>query len=57
MSEVQALFDAADARVEHARRHGRKGALPALRDAALLKTVYAYGLFPGAPPTYVPAFL
>jgi integrase len=41
--EVQALFDAADGRVEHARLHGHKGALPALRDAALLKTVYAYG--------------
>jgi site-specific recombinase XerD len=42
--EVQALFDAADSRVELARRRGRKGALPALRDAALLKTVYAFGL-------------
>jgi site-specific recombinase XerD len=41
--EVQALSDAADGRVEHARLHGHKGALPALRDAALLKTVYAYG--------------
>lgn len=42
--EVQALFDAADARVEQIRGRGRKGALTALRDAALLKTVYAYGL-------------
>ncbi|EME55761.1 integrase/recombinase [Rhodococcus ruber BKS 20-38] len=42
--EVQALFDAADARVGQIRGRGRKGALTALRDAALLKTVYAYGL-------------
>ncbi|MEU3855731.1 tyrosine-type recombinase/integrase [Streptomyces sp. NPDC029554] len=42
--EVQALFDAADARVEEIRCRGRKGSLAALRDAMLLKTVYAYGL-------------
>lgn len=42
--EVQALFDAADGRAEQTRARGRKGTLPALRDAALLKTVYAYGL-------------
>lgn len=42
--EVQALFDAADHRVEEIRRRGRKGALAAMRDAALLKTVYAFGL-------------
>ena len=42
--EVQALFDAADGRVEQARSRGRKGALTAMRDSALLKTVYAYGL-------------
>lgn len=42
--EVQALFDAADARVEDARVRGRKGALSALRDSALIKTVYAFGL-------------
>jgi site-specific recombinase XerD len=42
--EVQALFDAADGRVEQIRSRGRKGALAALRDAALLKAVYAYGL-------------
>jgi hypothetical protein len=35
--EVQALFDAVDGRVEQARARGRKGALTALRDAALLK--------------------
>jgi len=42
--EVQALFDAADARAAQIRDRGRKGALAALRDAALLKTIYAYGL-------------
>jgi site-specific recombinase XerD len=42
--EVQALFDAVDARVEQSRDRGRKGGLTALRDAALLKTVYAFGL-------------
>ncbi|MGH3715239.1 MAG: tyrosine-type recombinase/integrase [Micromonosporaceae bacterium] len=42
--EVQALFDAADARVEQIRKRRRKGALSAHRDAVLLKTVYAFGL-------------
>ncbi len=42
--EVQALFDAVDGRVEEVRARGRKGALTAMRDAALLKTVYAFGL-------------
>ena len=42
--EVQALFDAADSRVDKIRANRRKGALPALRDAALLKFVYAFGL-------------
>ena len=42
--EVQALFDAADARVGQIRGRGRKGALAALRDAVMLKTVYAFGL-------------
>ena len=42
--EVQALFDAADGRVEKIRALGRKCALTAQRDAALLKTVYAFGL-------------
>ncbi|MFJ9843821.1 tyrosine-type recombinase/integrase [Kitasatospora sp. NPDC101155] len=42
--EVQALFDAADGRVQEIRDRGRKGALAAMRDAALLKTVYAFGL-------------
>jgi site-specific recombinase XerD len=42
--EVQALFDAVDGRVDQVRSLGRKGALTAMRDAALLKTVYAFGL-------------
>ncbi|MFF0524402.1 tyrosine-type recombinase/integrase [Actinomadura nitritigenes] len=42
--EVQALFDAVDGRVEQVWARGRKGALTAMRDAALLKTVYAFGL-------------
>ena len=42
--EVQELFDAADGLVEAARSRHRKGSLSALRDAAMLKTVYAYGL-------------
>jgi integrase/recombinase XerC len=42
--EVQALFDALDGKVDSARASGRKGVLTALRDAALLKTVYAFGL-------------
>jgi len=42
--EVQALFDAADGRVEQIRARRRKGALAAMRDSALLKTFYAYGL-------------
>lgn len=41
--EVQALFDAADARPKRVRGQGRKGALTALRDAAALKTIYAFG--------------
>lgn len=42
--EVQALFDAADARVEVVRKRRRKGALAAMRDSAFLKMVYAFGL-------------
>jgi hypothetical protein len=41
--EVQTLFDAADGRVEAIRRRRSKGATAALRDAAILKTVYANG--------------
>lgn len=42
--EIQALFDAADGRVEQIRANGRKGGLAAMRDAALIKTIYAFGL-------------
>jgi len=42
--EVQVLFDAADGRADQARKRQRKGSLTALRDAAFLKTVYAFGL-------------
>jgi site-specific recombinase XerD len=42
--EVQALFDAADGRVEEVRARRCKGGLAAMRDAALLKTMYAFGL-------------
>jgi site-specific recombinase XerD len=42
--EVQALFDAADARVDEIRARHRKGVVAAMRDAAMLKTTYAYGL-------------
>lgn len=42
--EVQQLFDAADDLVESTRARKRKGALTAQRNAAILKTVYAFGL-------------
>lgn len=42
--EVQALFDAADQRAELIRAGRKKGLLAALRDAAMIKTVYAFGL-------------
>ena len=42
--EVQALFDAADGMAEDKRAQGRKGALTAMRNAALLKAFYAWGL-------------
>ncbi|WP_051852978.1 tyrosine-type recombinase/integrase [Streptomyces aureocirculatus] len=41
--EVQALFDASDARPRLIQARDRKGVLTALRGAAALKTVYAYG--------------
>jgi hypothetical protein len=43
-AELQLLFNAADEMVEEIRRHGRKGAVAAFRDTALLKTAYAFGL-------------
>jgi integrase len=42
--EVQVLFDAADGLAEQIRARRRKGVLAAMRDAAMLKTVYAFGL-------------
>lgn len=42
--ELQDFFDHADAEVERIRSRGRKGWLPALRDAVLFKTAYAWGL-------------
>jgi len=42
--ELQALFDAADDRVECAVDAGRKGWLAAFRDATLFKVCYAFGL-------------
>lgn len=44
LDELQALFDFADDEVDRIRSSGRKGALAALRDSALLKVVYAWGL-------------
>jgi site-specific recombinase XerD len=42
--EVQALFDAADGLVEKIRARGRKGCITAMRNALVLKVVYAFGL-------------
>lgn len=42
--ELQMLFDRADAEVELCLAKGRKGALPAYRDAVLLRVTYAWGL-------------
>ena len=42
--ELQAFFDHADERMERAQRLGRKGWAAAFRDAALFKTIYAFGL-------------
>lgn len=39
--ELQALFDAADDRVERARKRRREGVLAAWRDAVMIKQVYA----------------
>ncbi len=43
-AECQDLFDAADARAERIRRTGRKGWVPAFRDATMLKVAYGWGL-------------
>ncbi len=42
--ELVVFFDYCDARVSDRRARGRKGALSAFRDAALFKTIYAWGL-------------
>lgn len=42
--ELEQFFTAVDERVETIVRRGRKGALAALRDAQIFKTIYAYGL-------------
>ena len=42
--ELDALFEAADLRVEAIAASGRKGAMAAFRDSAMLRCVYAYGL-------------
>lgn len=42
--ELQDLFDWLDARIEQIVRLGRKGALPAWRDATMIKTTYGFGL-------------
>jgi integrase len=43
-AELHAFFAHCDDEVARARAFGRKGWLPAFRDAALFKTAYAYGL-------------
>lgn len=42
--ELEQFFTAVDERVETIVHRGRKGALSALRDAQIFKTIYAYGL-------------
>ncbi|MCZ0982353.1 site-specific integrase [Streptomyces diastatochromogenes] len=42
--ELEVFFDYADEQVVRVRGKGRKGWLPAFRDAALFKTAYGYGL-------------
>lgn len=42
--ELQAFFDRADQEVDRCRSLGRKGWLPAFRDAVLYKAAYAWGL-------------
>ncbi|WP_370652986.1 tyrosine-type recombinase/integrase [Frankia sp. CIT1] len=44
LDELQAFFDHADEQVSRIRAAGRKGWLPAFRDAVLFKVAYAYGL-------------
>lgn len=42
--ELTAFFDFCDAQVHRRHSMGRKGSLAAFRDAALFKTIYAFGL-------------
>ena len=44
VDELQAFFDHADEQVRRVRGRGRKGWLPAFRDAALFKVAYGFGL-------------
>ena len=44
IDELQAFFDHADSEVARIRAAGRKGWLPAFRDATLFKIAYGYGL-------------
>ena len=44
IDELQAFFDHADGQVARIRAAGRKGWLPAFRDATLFKIAYGYGL-------------
>lgn len=44
VEELEAFFDHADEQVSRVRTRGRKGWLPAFRDATLFKVAYAYGL-------------
>jgi len=43
-TELQSLFDAADDTVAGIRARGRKGWIPAFRDATMLKVAYGWGL-------------
>lgn len=44
LDEIEAFFDYADNEVTRVRGSGRKGWLPAFRDAALFKVAYSFGL-------------
>lgn len=44
LDEIEAFFDYADNEVARVRGSGRKGWLPAFRDAALFKVAYSFGL-------------
>jgi hypothetical protein len=50
-AELQAFFDHCDAQVAGRHALKRKGSLAALRDAALFKTIYAWGCVAGRPPS------